>query len=223
MIRSPGGVTLSQHLRLRTGIHAICILMKGRITEMKFIWVVALPILIFAAPVKAEEGSVLKDQKDKISYTIGLNIGDNIKKQSIDVNPQALLKGIQDAISGAKPLLTDAEMKDVLSALKAQKEQEMVATAAKNKQEGDAFLTANKTKEGVKSLPSGLQYKVIKQGTGAKPKETDTVKVNYKGTLLDGTVFDSSEQHGGPATLQVNRVIKGWTEALQLMEVGSKW
>jgi FKBP-type peptidyl-prolyl cis-trans isomerase FklB len=190
---------------------------------MKFIWVVALAILIFAAPVKAEEGTVLKDQKDKISYTIGLNIGDNIKKQAIDVNPQALLKGIQDAISGAKPLLTEAEMKEVLTALQAQKQKEMVAVAAKNKQEGEAFLAANKTKEGVKTLPSGLQYKVIKQGAGAKPKDTDTVKANYKGSLLDGTVFDSSEQHGGPATFQVNRVIKGWTEALQLMEVGSKW
>jgi FKBP-type peptidyl-prolyl cis-trans isomerase len=195
--------------------------------KMKLHWFVALALLVVVSQVKAQEGSVLKTQKDKISYSLGLNIGNNLKKQAVDVDPDLLARGIKDAVSGTKPLLTDAEVQEVLTAFQkemvAKQQQENAQLGDKNKKEGTAFLAANKTKEGVKTLPSGLQYKVIKQGTGPKPKDTDTVKANYKGSLVDGTVFDSSEQHGGPATLRVNGVIKGWTEALQLMEVGSKW
>lgn len=190
---------------------------------MKINWVVALAILIFAAQVNAQQGAVLKDQKDKVSYTIGVNIGNNLKKQGIDINAELIAKGLKDAVAGTKTLLTDAEMQEVMAAFQKAQQQQMANLGAKNQKEGAAFLAANKTKEGVKTLPSGLQYKVIKPGTGAKPKVGDTVKANYKGSLIDGSVFDSSEQHGGPATFQVDRVIKGWTEALQLMEVGSKW
>ena len=190
---------------------------------MKIHWVVALAILIGAAHANAQQGAVLKDQKDKVSYTIGVNIGNNLKKQGIDINSELVAKGLKDAVTGTKTLLTDAEMQEVMAAFQKVQQQQITELAAKNQKEGAAFLAANKTKEGVKTLPSGLQYKVIKTGTGAKPKAGDTVKANYKGSLIDGSVFDSSEQHGGPATFQVDRVIKGWTEALQLMEVGSKW
>lgn len=190
---------------------------------MKINWVVALALLIGAAQANAQQGAVLKDQKDKVSYTIGVNIGNNLKKQGIDINPELIARGLKDAVTGTKTLLTDAEMAEVMAAFQKVQQQQISDLAAKNQKEGAAFLAANKTKEGVKTLPSGLQYKVIKAGTGAKPKVGDTVKANYKGSLIDGSVFDSSEQHGGPATFQVDRVIKGWTEALQLMEVGSKW
>lgn len=194
---------------------------------MRIFWMAALTLLVIAAQAKAQEGTILKDQMDKVSYSLGLNIGNNLKKQSINVNPDLLARGIKDAVSGAKPLMTEAQVEEVLKAFQkemtSKQQAEMSALGAKNKKEGEAFLAANKTKEGVKTLPSGLQYKVIKQGTGPKPKATDTVKTNYKGSLIDGSVFDSSEAHGGPATFPVNGVIKGWTEALQLMEVGSEW
>lgn len=194
---------------------------------MKLHWIVAIALLIGAGTVRAQEASPLKDQKDKVSYSLGLNIGNNLKKQAINVNPDLLVRGIKDAYSSAKPLLTEAEVEEVLTAFKkdmaAKQQQEIAAISEKNKKEGAAFLAANKTKEGVKTTASGLQYKVVKQGTGPKPKATDTVKTTYKGSLIDGSVFDSSDQHGGSATFPVNGVIKGWTEALQLMEVGSKW
>jgi FKBP-type peptidyl-prolyl cis-trans isomerase FklB len=201
--------------------------------KMKLHWIIAFSLLIAAGRVTAQTAqtaqgaSPLKDQKDKVSYSLGLNIGNNLKKQSIDVNPDLLVRGIKDSFSNAKPLLTEAEVEEVLTAFKkdmAAKQQQQIATLSeKNKKDGAAFLAANKTKEGVKTTASGLQYKVLKQGTGPKPKATDTVKTTYKGSLIDGSVFDSSDQHGGSATFPVNGVIKGWTEALQLMEVGSKW
>jgi len=197
---------------------------------MKLHWIVALSLLIGAGIVKGQatqEASPLKDQKDKVSYSLGLNIGNNLKKQAIDVNPDLLVRGIKDSFSNAKPLLTEAQVEEVLTAFKkdmaAKQQQEIAVMSEKNKKDGAAFLAANKTKEGVKTTASGLQYKVLKQGTGPKPKPTDTVKAAYKGSLIDGSVFDSSDQHGGSATFPVSGVIKGWTEALQLMEVGSKY
>jgi FKBP-type peptidyl-prolyl cis-trans isomerase FklB len=200
---------------------------------MKLHWIIAFSLLIAAGrvtaqtPQTAQGASPLKDQKDKVSYSLGLNIGNNLKKQAINVNPDLLVRGIKDAYSNTKPLLTEAEVEEVLTAFKkdmaAKQQQEIASMSEKNKKEGAAFLAANKTKEGVKTTASGLQYKVLKQGTGPKPKATDTVKTTYKGSLIDGSVFDSSDQHGGSATFPVNGVIKGWTEALQLMEVGSKW
>jgi len=179
-------------------------------------------------PAPASESSgPLKTQKDKVSYSIGLDIGSTLKRQLIDVNEELMNKGVHDGLSGAKPLMTDEETKEAMSTF--QKEQ-MAKQAAKRKEmgekntaEGKKFLEENKKKDGVKTTASGLQYKVLKEGTGPSPKATDTVKVNYRGTTIDGTEFDSSYKRGQPASFPVNRVIKGWTEALQLMKVGSKY
>lgn len=171
--------------------------------------------------------SLLKTEKDRLSYSIGMNLGAGLKEQAIDVNSDMLLRGIKDAISDGKPLMTDEEIRASLSTLKSQLQAKQAAiqekAASENKAKGDKFLAENKTKEGVVALPSGLQYKILKAGTGAKPKATDTVTTHYKGTLLDGTQFDSSYDRNEPATFPVSGVIKGWTEALQLMPVGSKW
>jgi FKBP-type peptidyl-prolyl cis-trans isomerase FklB len=169
----------------------------------------------------------LKTDKDKASYAVGLNVGKSLQRESIDVDPDIVEQGIKDAMAGGKTLMTDEEVKAAMAALKAaaQKNQEakMAQAGDANKKEGDAFLAANKTKEGVVALPSGLQYKILTAGTGAKPTAADTVICNYKGTLINGKEFDASSKHGGPATFPVSGVIKGWTEALQLMPVGSKW
>lgn len=195
---------------------------------MKLRWLVAaLGILLLASQVNAEENLVLKSQKDKVSYVVGMEIGGNLKKQSIDVDPDILTKGIKDALSGKKGLLSEQEARETMAAfqkeLMAKHAETMKALGEKNKKEGETFLAENKKKEGVKTLADGLQYKVIKAGTGKKPKSTDTVTVNYKGTLIDGTEFDSSYRRGQPATFGVSGVIPGWTEALQLMQEGAKW
>lgn len=170
---------------------------------------------------------VLETEKDKESYAIGLNVGKGLHRDSIDVEPKILLQGIEDAMADGKLLLTDDETKTVLVDLQNQvrqkQEEKRLALVETNKKEGDAFLAANKTKEGVVTLPSGLQYKVLVAGTGAKPSAADTVVCNYRGTLLDNTEFDSSYKRGQPLTFTVGGVIKGWTEALQLMPAGSKW
>ena len=173
----------------------------------------------------------LTTQKDKASYAIGMNIGKSVaakfKSDSLDVNNAIFLRGMKDALAGGKMLLTDDEAKAVLDALQAEmrktQEEKMAQAGDINKAKGDAFLAANKSKDGVVTLPSGLQYKIVTPGTGPKPGPTDSVVCNYRGTLIDGTEFDASAKHGGPATFPVNQVIKGWTEALQLMPVGSKW
>jgi len=183
--------------------------------------------MLLAGAAFAADKVELKTQKDKASYAIGLDMGGSLKKNEIDVNTDALIQGIKDGLTDAKPRLSDQEMKETIAALQkdlmAKQQERQKAAAEKNKKEGEAFLEANKKKPGVKVLPSGLQYKVVKEGTGKTPKATDTVTVNYKGTLIDGTEFDSSYKRGEPATFPVNGVIKGWTEALQLMKVGSKW
>jgi FKBP-type peptidyl-prolyl cis-trans isomerase len=169
----------------------------------------------------------LKNQKDKVSYAIGLDIGTTMKRQLIDVDQSLMSKGIQDGLSGATPILNQEQIKQVMSTFqKDQMEKQAAArkaTGEKNEQEGKKFLEENKKKEGVKTTASGLQYKVIKEGNGPKPKENDTVEVNYRGTLIDGTEFDSSYKRGKSAKFPVNRVIKGWTEGLQLMSKGSKY
>jgi len=178
-------------------------------------------------PAGTTNTTTLETQKDKVSYIIGWDIGNNLKRQSIDVNFNALTKGLKNALSGTKPLLTENEMQEVMSNF--QKEMQTKQTemrkkiADKNKKEGEEFLAKNKTNKNVITLPSGLQYKVIKEGTGERPQITDTVTVHYRGTLIDGTEFDSSYKRGQPATFPVNGVIKGWTEALQLMKTGSRW
>ncbi len=169
----------------------------------------------------------LKTEKDKQSYAIGLNIGKSMKHDGVDIDSTVLARGIRDAVAGGKVLMTDEEIKTTLTALTAELKkaqgEKAAALGAANKSEGDTFLAANKTKDGVVALPSGLQYKILKQGTGPKPTAADSVVCNYKGTLLNGTEFDSSYKRGQPATFPVGGVIKGWTEALQLMPVGSKW
>lgn len=175
--------------------------------------------------------AALTTKKDKFSYALGMNIGNglgqNLKKQSVEVDWNLVAQGMKDAAAGSKTRLTTEEAKTVLTEMQTevgkQQQEKMQAAGAKNKTEGDAFLAANKSKEGVVTLPSGLQYKIVTQGTGPKPKADDTVVCNYRGTLINGTEFDSSYKRGQPATFPVSGVIKGWTEALQLMPVGSKW
>lgn len=175
----------------------------------------------------AADASSLTTDKDKLSYSIGADLGKNFKTQGIDINPEALSKGMQDGMSGAQLILTEQQMKDVLNKfqkdLMAKRTSEFNKKSEENKSKGEAFLTSNKAKTGVVVLPSGLQYKVIDAGTGAKPGKSDTVTVEYTGHLIDGTVFDSTEKTGKPATFQVSQVIPGWTEALQLMPAGSTW
>jgi FKBP-type peptidyl-prolyl cis-trans isomerase len=169
----------------------------------------------------------LTTEKDKQSYAIGLNVGKSLHRDDIDVDPKIVLQGLQDAMAGGAVLLTNDQIKTVMTDLQSQvrqkQEEKRQALAESNKKDGAAFLAANATKPGVVTLPSGLQYKVLTPGTGAKPTATDSVICNYRGTLLDNTEFDSSYKSGQPATFPVSGVIKGWTEALQLMPVGSKW
>ena len=169
----------------------------------------------------------LQTEKEKASYAIGVNIGTNMKKDEVDIDPDILARGMKDAMAGNKPLLNDEEVKAVLTNLqntvRDHQQKAFQQSVEKNKQEGEAFLTANRAKPGVIALPSGLQYKILQPGDGPKPTAGDTVVCNYRGTLIDGTEFDSSYKRGQPATFGVSQVIKGWTEALQLMPVGSKW
>lgn len=186
-----------------------------------------LGVVLMVGQANAGEKTVLKTEKDKISYSIGMNIGNSLKRDGVDIDSDAFAKGVKDAVSGGKPLMSDKEMQDTLTAfsqdMKSKQAEKMKGAAEKNKKEGDAFLAANKKKEGVKTTASGLQYKVVKEGTGKKPTATSTVTVHYRGTLIDGTEFDSSYKRNEPATFPVNGVIAGWTEALQLMKVGSKY
>jgi FKBP-type peptidyl-prolyl cis-trans isomerase FklB len=194
---------------------------------MKHQWIAIVSILFLAFQVSAEEPLVLKSQKDKVSYIIGTEIGKNFKKQSVDIDPDILTRGIKDAISGGKSLLTEQEIQETMTTFQremmAKQEEVTKKLGEKNKKEGEVFLAENKKKEGVKTLPSGLEYKVVKAGTGKKPTLTDTVTTHYRGTLIDGTEFDSSYRRGQPVSFPVAGVIPGWTEALQLMEEGAKW
>jgi len=187
---------------------------------------------------KTQAPLTLKSQKDKTSYAVGMNVGKglaaNLRQQSVEVDQAILLRGLKDALAGGKLLLTDDEARAVLTQLQTEvrarqqekmkvEQEKMKAAAEENKKEGAEFLAANKTKDGVVALASGMQYKILTEGTGPKPTATDTVSCNYRGTLIDGKEFDSSYKRGQPLSIQVNGVIKGWTEALQLMPVGSKW
>jgi FKBP-type peptidyl-prolyl cis-trans isomerase len=183
------------------------------------------------APVTAKSASTLtlKTQKEKASYALGMKIGGDLRRQTVNtaVDPALTARGLRDALAGTKPLLTEEEEKAALTQLQTEirtkQEAKAKEASAPNRKDGDAFLATNKGKEGVVTLPDGLEYKILTAGTGPKPTASDTVTVNYKGTLIDGTEFDSSYKRGQPATFPVGGVIKGWTEALQLMPVGSKW
>ena len=199
---------------------------------MKHVLMSALCLALLAAPaVAAEKKAELKTQKDKISYLLGTDMGRKMKaeleRQSIEFDSEVLAKGIKDVFAGGEMLLTDAELQETRTALQnditAKNAERAKVLAEKNKKDGDAFLAENKKKEGVKTTVSGLQYKVIAEGKGGSPKATDKVTVNYRGTLIDGTEFDSSYKRNEPVAFSLNQVIKGWTEGIQLMKEGSKW
>ena len=196
--------------------------------------ILCLTIFVFAAGVcacyaaeQAAKKPAFATQKDKVSYVIGRQIGANLKNQAIDINPDVMAVGVNEIFSGKPSSLTDAEAQEVMKNFQqdvaAKQAEKRKLEADKNKKAGDDFLAKNKKAKGVKVLPSGLQYKVMVSGKGEKPSAADTVTVNYKGTLINGKEFDSSYKRGTPATFPVNGVIKGWTEALQLMKTGSKW
>jgi FKBP-type peptidyl-prolyl cis-trans isomerase FklB len=175
----------------------------------------------------AADQTVLTDPKQKLSYTMGMNLGNSWKAQDIDVDMEFVARAVKDVMSGNPTLISESEAREIITAyskeLRTKQEEKRKVQGEKNKTEGAAFLAENKGKPGVVTLPSGLQYKVMTEGKGEIPKATDMVKVNYRGTLIDGTEFDSSIKRGQPAVFGVNRVVKGWTEALQLIKVGSKW
>ena len=188
---------------------------------------VAVSVLAGGLVLAEEALAELKTEKEKVSYSIGQQIGSNFKRNEMDIDTASLKQGVEDALKGKKPALSGEEQQKVMTAFQSQMEKKMEdkqkVSADKNVKEGKSFLEANAKKPGVVVLPSGLQYKVVKEGTGAIPKASDTVTTHYRGTLIDGKEFDSSYSRGQPASFPVNGVIKGWTEALQLMKTGSKW
>ncbi|KRT74116.1 MAG: FKBP-type peptidyl-prolyl cis-trans isomerase, FKBP-type peptidyl-prolyl cis-trans isomerase FklB [Deltaproteobacteria bacterium CSP1-8] len=190
-------------------------------------WTLVISTIFFLGVGFAADQPEVKEEKDRISYSVGHQVGGDFKRQGVELNPDLFVKGVRDAMSGAKPLMTQQEMNKTLVDLKkkivAEEQRQKKEAAGKNLQEGKAFLAENARKKDVRTLPSGLQYQVIEKGTGASPKKTDSVTVDYKGTLIDGTEFDSSYKRGKPATFRVDGVIAGWTEALQLMKPGAKW
>lgn len=175
----------------------------------------------------AGEKLELKDQRDKESYSLGYQFGENLKRQGVDLNLEVYTAGIHDALGGKEPLMNSEEIlgtiRNLQQRITAARQKTLMEQAAKNLSEGKAFLEENAKNEGVKTLPSGLQYKIITEGSGRTPKATDTVTVHYRGTLIDGTEFDSSYSRSKPATFRTDGVIAGWKEALQLMKEGAKW
>ncbi|AKD04568.1 FKBP-type peptidyl-prolyl cis-trans isomerase [Pontibacter korlensis] len=163
------------------------------------------------------------DLKEKISYIIGRDMATNLKKQGIEVEAESFMKGLKDIQAGNASALSQQEVQEAMMALQQEMAQKQSAAGSANKEAGEQFLADNKGKEGVQTLPSGLQYMVLKEGTGKSPSASDTVTTHYHGTLIDGTTFDSSYERGQPATFPVNGVIAGWTEALQKMKEGAKW
>ena len=194
---------------------------------MRLTWLAGLGLGLLALPVSAQERPALKTEKDKVSYAVGLEFARSIKGQGIEVDSKLLVMGLNDALSGGKPLMTEEDLRTTMLAVqeevKQKQMQAMTKAAEENKKAGDTFLAENAKKEGVVTLPSGLQYKILKAGEGKKPADADTVACNYRGTFVDGTEFDSSYGTGKPATFGLRGVIPGFGEALKLMSVGSKW
>jgi FKBP-type peptidyl-prolyl cis-trans isomerase len=194
---------------------------------MKSLFVAVLCILCSTSFSFAQKGTVLKSEKDSISYGLGVNLATNLKAQSVDFDADLLIKGFRDMMAGSKMLLSEEQvgktMSELQSKMMAKQHEVAKSVGAKNKKEGDAFLAANKKKQGIVTLPSGLQYQIIKAGNGSIPKADQTVTVNYRGTLLNGKEFANSYTQGQPLSLAVSGFVKGWSEALQLMPVGSKW
>jgi FKBP-type peptidyl-prolyl cis-trans isomerase FklB len=193
-------------------------------------WAKALTVVVavlMAGMAYGADNQALKTDKEKTSYAIGAQTGADMRHFGMEVDPDLVARGFRDAYSGRNLLLNDQQMSETLAGVSkiiaAKSPELMKQDAERNKQEGEAFLAQNARKDGVRTLPSGLQYKIIRAGTGRIPKPTDTVVVNYRGTFIDGTEFDSSYRRGQPFVFQVNRMIKGWIEALQIMNVGAKW
>jgi FKBP-type peptidyl-prolyl cis-trans isomerase FklB len=204
--------------------------MKSKLNKRsgtRYLLVVAASIALLLSFCTPEKKVELKDDKSKESYSVGYQFGQNLKKMHADLDADVLSAGIEDALSGKESRLSQEEMGSSLSNLRqksmAAVQEALKEQAEKNLVEGEKFLTENKTKEGVKTTASGLQYKIIEEGKGPSPEAGDTVTVNYRGTLIDGTQFDSSYDRGQPATFPLTGVIPGWTEALQMMKKGSKW
>ncbi len=187
---------------------------------MRFQLTMILGLAGLACQMAGQEKPAFKSPQDKLSYALGMDLGNSLRKQAVEVDPAVFGQGLRDALSGSKTLLTEEEARTAITQLQTEMRNKVLA---KNKKEGEAFLAQNKTKEGVVTLPSGLQYKILNAGEGKKPTIEDTVVCQYRGTLIDGTEFDSSYKRNQPASFPVKGVIKGWTEALQLMPVGSKW
>lgn len=194
---------------------------------MKSVWFACVCFILIACQGNTQEKISLKTSLDSVSYCIGTDIGKTLKTQGIEINASALTQGVRDATDSGKITLNEETIASVMTRFRRDltiKQQEKTKTLGdKNKKDGEAFLAANKSKEGVKTTATGLQYKVLKEGSGAKPAATQSVTVNYRGTLTDGTEFDSSYKRGEPTSLPLNRFIKGWTEGVQLMSVGAKY
>lgn len=196
---------------------------------MKFKWIAVSGVLFFASLVTAEENLILKDQKDRISYSYGIDTATKLKNLPVSVDLDLFIKGVKDGLSGTKPLMTEQEISETLMGLQKEitvkSEEQKKALAQKNKKEGEAFLAENKKKEGVITLPSGLQYKVLKEGTGKSPMDNDTVLIHFSSTLIDGTTVleDTGKSFSEPLAFPVKGPIPGWTEALKLMKEGAKW
>ncbi len=184
-------------------------------------------ILLITGTLQASEDPMLRTDKEKMSYAVGAQTGADMKQFGLDLDPDLVAKGFRDAYTSRKLLLNDQQMSETISnvskIISAKGSEMMKQDADRNKREGEAFLAQNSRKEGVKTLSDGMQYKVLKEGNGPTPKPTDTVTVNYRGTFIDGTEFDSSYRRGQPFTFQINKMIKGWVEALPMMRTGSKW
>lgn len=180
-----------------------------------------------AEPTPAPQAPAIDSHEEKVSYCIGLNIGNGLKRELIEWDADSLFRGIADALAGAKPVLSEAQIGETMTRFQQERmvrsKKAMMDLAEKNAAEGKAFLEENAKKEGVVTLESGLQYTVVNKGEGESPGPDDTVTVNYRGTFMNGREFDSSQRHGQPFTTPVKGVIAGWTEALQLMKVGAKW
>lgn len=201
---------------------------------MNFRWLAVATVLFSLSQALAQDPPAAKapeqkveNQKEKVSYGIGADAARNMRRNALDIDIEMVIRGLRDAYSGAEPLYPEEEIREATSAyqkeLAARRAEEAKAAADKNAKAGEAFLKENGGKEGVVTLPSGLQYKIIQQGQGKTPTDTDTIEVHYRGTLINGTEFDSSHRAGKPITFQLGRVIPGWREGLKLMPVGSKW
>ncbi len=205
---------------------------------MAMAWIMLLGVVTLAGVATAQEAPGLKSQKERISYALGLDLGNQLRKMSVDVDPEVFGRGFRDALSGSQTLLTQEQVRAAISELQAEMKRqqleakkqvdennkaELALLAAYNKNAGEKFLAENQRKEGVTTLPSGLQYRIVKNGDGKTPVLEDTIVCNYSGNFLNGTEFYNSYKHNQPVTLAVKSVIKGWSEALQLMPLGSRW